>query len=167
MKKVCLLICSALILQMLCSCAAKKEDYLVPTQFYYGTKEITYHSPTGVIQAETREGAEYQGNLDAFLRAYLQGPVSTQLQLIIPSDTSLVSYETDGSTICIVMSAQLSKLSGISLLTACSALFLSLHDFSGIETLRVSAEGCQLDEKDEIVITMDDIVLMDMVNIEE
>ena len=93
--------------------------------------------------------------------------MSTQLQLIIPSDTSLVSYETDGSTICIVMSAQLSKLSGISLLTACSALFLSLHDFAGIETLRVSAEGCQLDEKDEIVITMDDIVLMDMVNIEE
>lgn len=167
MKKLCFLLSCVLILQMLGACAGKEEDFQVPTRFYYSNKEIAYNSPAGVIRPETREGAGFEGNVEAFLHAYLLGPVSQDLERIIPSDVYLVSCEADGDTIRVELSTQFSKLSGIDLLTACSAIFLSLHDFCGTETLEISATDSQLDDKDTLTITMDDIVLMDTVNMEE
>lgn len=161
MKKICILICCCLLLQMLCSCSGKKEEFEDPVSFFYCNREIAYNSPTGVIQAETREGSGFQGNLTAFLNAYLRGPVSTELESPVPSDVSLVSCERNGDTVTIVLSAQFSKLTGIELSTACSALMMTVYDYTGAETLQVRAKDSQLDDKNEIVLGIDDIVLID------
>lgn len=167
MKKLCFLLCCVLALQLFSGCTKKNENFQVPVNFYYSTKEITYNTPDSVIQAETREGAGYADDVEAFIQAYLQGPVSSDLQRIMPSDVYLVSCEVEGDTVCIVLSTQISKLSGISLLTACSALFLSLQDFAGTQTLQISADETLLDDKDMLTITADDIVLVDAVNVSE
>ena len=163
MKKLSLLICCALLVQLLCSCMTDKEDIKEPVNFYYCNSNIAYNSPTGVIQAEVRESSGFQGNLLACLRAYLQGPVNSELKRFIPADVYIVSCQIEADMVNLVMSSQLSDLSGIELTTACSALLMTIHDFTGVQTLQISAKDAQLDDKDQIILTMDDIVLIDTV----
>ena len=161
MKKISILLCCALIMQMFCSCTANKEEFQEPVNFYYGNKEIFYNSPAGVIQAELREGNNFHGNLTAFLRAYLLGPMSSDLYSFVPSDVYVVSCEVNEGYAVVVLSSQFSNLSGVELSAACSALLMTLHDYTGIETLELKVKDSQLDGKSEIIIGINDIVLMD------
>lgn len=161
MKKFSILICCCLILQLLCACSGNKDDFQAPVNFYFCKKEVSYNSTSAVIQAETREGISYNGNLAALLRAYLLGPHSQELNSLIPSDVYLVSCEISGDAVIVVFSSHLAKLSGIDLSTACSALLMTVRDYTGVETLRISAKDSQLEDKDELVLTYDEIVLMD------
>lgn len=161
MKKLCLLLCCVLVLQLLCACSGNKEDFQEPVNFYYGNKEISYNSPAGVIRAEIQEGSSFHGNLTAFLRAYLLGPTSTELYSFIPADVYVVSCQVSENIATIVLSSQFANLSGIELSAACSALMMTIHDYTGATTMVISAKDSQLDAKDEIVINLDDVVLMD------
>ena len=165
MKKICLMICCILILQMLNGCGGKTEEFKEPVNFYYSNKEISYNSPDGVIQSEQREGAGYHGNLTAFMHAYLRGPVSAELETVIPSDVYLVSCEIIGDTANITLSSQFAKLSGVKLATACSSILLSVHDYTGVEAVCIRAKDAKLDDKDDLVLTMNDIVLIDTATI--
>ena len=167
MKKFCIILCCTLMMQMLFACNNRSENIKQPTIFYYNTKEVTYNSPNGIIQPEIREGAELHGNLTAYLHSYLRGPVSHDLQRIIPSDVYLVSCTSEDDLIEIVFSKQFSNLSGIDLICACSALLLSVHDFTGIETISISAKDALLEDKEEFIFTMDDIVWVDTATIQE
>ena len=162
MKKICLILCCCLLLQMVCGCSGNKEEFENPVQFYYCTREISYNSPTGVIQPETREGKGYFDNLSAFLNAYLRGPVSQELVSPIPTDVYLVFCEVENNTAKVVLSSQFSSISGVELSTACSALLLSVHGFTGAETIHISAKESQLDDKEEIVLNIEDVVLIDV-----
>ena len=75
----------------------------------------------------------------------------------------VVSCQIDADRVILVMSSQFSNLSGIELTTACSALLMTIHDYTGAQTLQISAKDAQLDDKNEIILTMDDIVLIDTV----
>ena len=161
MKKICFLLCCILILQLLWGCAGKKDEFKEPVTFYYCNKDIVYNSDSGVISPEVREGASYHGNLASFLRAYLLGPASSDLQRFIPADVQLISCQVDGDTVSLIMSNQMTQLSGVALSMACSALLLTVNGYSGAQTLRLSVEDGQLDGKNEIVLSVDDIVLMD------
>ena len=161
MKKLNVLICFILSLVVLWGCTGKKEDFEEPVQYYYCNEEIFYNSSSGVIQAETREGAGLHDNLTAFLHSYLHGPESSDLYTLIPSDVYLASCALDGNEVTVVLSAQFAKLSGVELSTACSALLLSVHDYTGADTLRLRAKDSQLDGQDEILLRLDDVVLLD------
>ena len=167
MRKFCLFLCCMLLIQMLCACGGKTESFEEPVNFYYTKEEISYNSSDGAIQAEVQEGAELHGNLTAFLHAYLRGPQSTNFKRTIPKDVYLVSCEINDEFVEIVFSKQFSNLSGIDLVCACSALLLSVHDFTGVDSLHIIAKNALIEEKEVYVITMDDIVLMDTVTIED
>lgn len=161
MKKICLLICFSLMLHMLCACSGKTEELREPVNFYYCNIEIDYNTFNGVIHAETHEGAGFYGNLNAFLHAYLLGPDSDELYSLIPSEVYLVSCELDGDEVSIVLSKQFEKLSGVDLSIACSALLMTVHEYTGANTMIISAKDGKLDDKDQITISMDNIVLLD------
>lgn len=167
MKKIGILLCCVLILHMLAACGTKVEDFKVPVRYYFSNKEIAYNTQNGVIQAEIREGADLHGNLTAYLHSYLRGPISSNFIRIIPSDVYLVSCNVNDETAEIVFSNQFSKLTGVELVSACSALMLSVNAFAGVDTICISTKNALIDEKDVFVITMDDIVLTDHVATEE
>ena len=164
MKKICILICCVLLLQMCCACASKKNELKEPVNFYYGRETISYNSDSGVIQPELREGSGFHGNVTALLHAYLLGPSSSELRRLIPADVYLVSCDVDNEVITIELSNPFSKISGIELSTACSALLLTVHDYTGAETLYISTKDGRLEDKDTLMLKMDDIVLIDTVN---
>ena len=163
MRKCSLLLCCILLLQLLCSCSATKEEFKKPVNFYYCRREMTYNSAQAVIQPEIREGYGYHGNIVGYLQAYLHGPVSEDLEALIPSDIYLVSCTVDNGIADIVFSSKFSQLSGIRLSTACTAILLSVNEFSNVDTVRIRAKDTQLDEKEYFEISMNDIVLLDAV----
>ena len=163
MKKLSVLLCCVLFLQMLCACNGKNEEMKAPVNFYFRNKEITYDSPTAVIYPEVREGAGFHKNLTAMLRSYFLGPNSEELERFIPTDVYMVSCEHTEDEVMIIMSSQFAKVTGVDLTAACSALLLTVHDFTGAQTLKISAKDAQLDDKDEIVMSIEDIVLIDTV----
>ncbi|MBQ8359084.1 MAG: GerMN domain-containing protein [Oscillospiraceae bacterium] len=167
MKRACLLLCCALILQILSGCGKKDDDFELPVNFYYSNKEIAYNSQTGVIQAEKREGQSFHGNVTALLHAYLLGPHSDELYSPIPKDVYLVSCQIENDAAYIVLSAQFSKLSGIGLTTGCSAILMTLHDYAGVNDLVIRAKDSQLDGKDTLELSTDSIVLIDTVSNEQ
>ena len=104
-------------------------------------------------------------NVTAFLHAYLRGPSSSELYSLIPPDVYLASCNVIDDTAYIEFSTQFSKLSGIKVTTACSAILLSLNDFIDIQTIHISARDAQIDEKTEWIFSMDEIVLIDSITI--
>ena len=167
MKRItCILICILFILA-LSACKDKEAELQVPSNYYYVNTNISYNAPDSVIRAEARETVNFYGNLEMFLNSYLDGPKSSALESYIPSDTKLVSCVVTNRTAEIVLSEEFSKLTGVRLSTACSAMLLTVHDYIGTETIIVSAENSLLDEKYEIQITMNDVVLMDSVPMED
>lgn len=167
MKKICLLLCCALLLQILYGCSGKEEEFKKPTNFYYCRREFNYNSSQAVIQPEVREGYGYQDNMDTFMRAYLYGPVSEELEMLIPSKVYLVSSSFEDKAAEIILSKQFSMLSGAKLATASSAILMTIHDFFGIESVRIYAKDAKLDDKDYIELSLDDIVLLDVIETQE
>ena len=160
MKKIfCLLSCILLVLLMI-ACSGKKKDIQQPVNFYYLNSDISYNTPTGVISAEVREGAEFQ-NFKQLLEVYLKGPISSELQSLIPIGVKLQSCVIEEDSLNILFSPQFAELSGVKLTAVSSAILLTAHDYLGVQTLCIRVEGSQLDEKDMLVLSMDDIVLSD------
>lgn len=164
MKRVCILLCCILLLN-LCACSRHKEELLQPTNFYYCTKEISYNTQEGVICAEVRESIHFQDDLASLLHAYLLGPINPELQTFIPSDVSLISCSVNHNTAVITLSDAFSKLSGIKLSTTCACMLMTINHYTDIDTLCVRVENALLDDKDEIIVTLDDVLLMDGIEI--
>ena len=167
MKKISVLLCCVLLLQMFCSCGRKKEEFKKPVNFYYCKNEVSYNSAQAVIQPETREGYGYHDNAVALMHAYLLGPESSELETLIPSDVYLVSCTVENGIAHTVLSSQFANVTGLKLSLVSSAMLMTLHEFVGVEELHLSAKGAKIDDKDVLTLTMDDIVLMDTVTTEE
>lgn len=167
MKKILLLTLCVLFVISMCSCGKDNEDFLEPVNFYYCNEEISYNSTSGVIHAEIREGADFGGDISEFLHAYLLGPQSDHLQTLIPSDVYLISCDIEEDVVNIKFSSHFSRLSGVKLTTACTALLMSIHDYMGAQTLNIYANNEKIDDKDVFTITVEDIVLIDTVATQE
>ena len=166
MRRIALLLICILILN-LCACKKQQEEIQLPTNFYYSTTEISYNTKSGVINSEVREGIDFQGNLQLLLQEYLQGPHDLDLQALIPSDVTIISCTVTDNAANITFSDSFAKLTGIKLSIACSSLLMTINEYSGFDTLSVRAENSLIDDKDEITITMDDILLLDSTKLGE
>jgi len=162
---ICVLICILSLLGF-SACAKKNAEIQEPANFYYVNKDLSYNTPSGVICAEIREAVMLQKNLDAFLHEYLKGPENSDLQTYIPSDVEIISCEQDGDTLNLTFSEGFAKLTGTRLSTAACALLMSVHDYVGVETISIRVNNGLLEDKEELVLTVSDIVLVDPVILE-
>ena len=167
MKRICLLLCCALMLQLVVGCGKQNEDLVAPVNFYYCNSEVLYNNPQSVICPEVREGLAFENDLETMLRAYIEGPQSSDLYSAIPKNVELISCQQHDDTVTVVFSGQLSKVVGVKLTTLCSALLMTLNEYTGVDVLRVQAEGERLEDRSEFVLTMSDLVLMDVIETEE
>lgn len=162
MKKQLLAFCMVFFL-LLAGCNHKKSEIQLPSNFYYLNRNISYNSTSGVICPEVRETADIRNDLTMFIKRYLEGPNSAGLEAVIPSDTRLVTCAMINDTVTLTFSEEFAKLSGTRLSIASSALLLSVNSFNGAERIHICAENSLLDEKEDIILTLDDIVLIDSI----
>ena len=168
MNKVRILLCMLLCTLFLCACVKNEPELIKPANFYYCNQEVSYNTPTGIISPEVREASGISENdIVHYLEEYLKGPVSDSLYSIIPEKTRLLSVQIYGTTADIDFSKEFSNLSGIDLTRAAVCIVKSLHDFAGIETVILSADGSLLNEKDYFILSMEEIISMDTAAMEE
>ena len=164
MKKLCILIlCTALFLQILCACSQKKEELVQPTDFYYCNSEIGYNSISAVIGSERREAVSFQNNIDTMLSAYLKGPSSPDLYSPVPATASLIGSSLSDGELYLEFNEAFSELSGVQLSICCSCILMTVYAFCGVETVHFSASDALLEDRSEIVLNIQDVVLQDTV----
>ena len=158
MKKVICMILVALLFYSLSACENKKIEN--PVNFYYLREKYTYGSVDSVISAEIHESPD-TNNTAGLITQYLKGPQDSFLTSEFPFGTKLVALNKQDHAISITLTDNISKLSGTSLTIACVCLAKTVMEYTGINTVFISAETKFLANKSYITITADDILLLD------
>lgn len=166
MKRFTAMILCILWMLSLCACEQKQDEIQEPVNFYYCKEEISYQSVNGVIEAEICEGVNHRGDVESMLSAYLQGPYSPAYIAPFPANTELLSIQFLDGEAYLTFNDAFAQLTGMKLSTACSCITLTLAEYTDVETVRFTAATQQLDNKDEIVLKVSDIVLLDTVEME-
>lgn len=158
MKKAICLILVAFLLCTLTACENKKIEN--PVNFYYLRAKYTYGSADSVISAEIHEYPD-TNNTAGLITQYLKGPQDSLLTSEFPFGTKLVMLQQQDSSISITLTDHISRLSGVSLSLACVCLAKTVMEYTGVNTVFISAETKFLANKSYIIITADDILLFD------
>ena len=167
MRKFRIILCIGLCALLLCACGSKDPVYLEPANFYYCNQTVSYNSPTALISSEVRESAGFENDISKFMEEYLKGPISDELKTTIPAGTTLCTARVQDDTVLLDFSHEFANHSGIDLTTSCVCIVKSLHEYAGIETVVFRADSSLFDEKDSFTLSMEDIVTMDTVTLEE
>ena len=126
--------------------------------FYYRTSEVAHSS--GLIGHETAQ--DYVSmTADSIGKYYFDGPQSELLRSPFPKGTSFLSAEREGDTLYVIVSSQLSELTGVNLSLALSCISMTFSQLDGIDAVSVSAENALLGGQESILIRDDNILLKD------
>ena len=167
MKRVRMILSICLCVLLLCSCSRKDPVYLEPVNFYYCNKTVSYNSPAALISPEVHESAGFENDIVRFMEQYLKGPNSDELSMLIPAGTVLHAARVQDDSVLLDFNQEFAELSGIELTIASVCVVRSLHEFVGIETVVFRAENALLDDKDSFTLSLEDIVMMDTVTMDE
>ena len=165
MKRYWTLLVIILFLFALYGCGQTKSDFMEPVTFYFcrdiADTDMSNDDFHNVFVAETREGAGYTNNLIALLSLYLNGPITEELTSPFHLDVSVISYQTAGDSISIVLSDSFSAITGLDLTIACTCLSMTVMEFTGCNSVEISLQTALLDEQNSIVISREQLVFED------
>ena len=152
-----------LILAIACclfACGQGKQNPVEPANFYYCRKDVTYTGTNDVFASEVREIADNE-NIVGIMNNYLRGPESNRLYSPFPTSTQIISIDRVGTTLTVVFSPQLSRLSGPDLMLACVCTAMTLFNMTQAETVIITADGTLLDGRESVMLTPDRLVFTD------
>ncbi len=161
MKRLMILCCVVAMLITAVGCANKVTPPEKPVTFYYPALETVCDGKTEVIHPEVRESAGYEGNMEALLNLYLQGPDSITLRSPFPAHLTVIRFATTDSTASLTLSNEFSHLSGIDLTLACVCIANTLFDLTQLERVQIYTEDSQLEGQASITLERDDIYFID------
>ena len=167
MRKMKTILCVCLCILLLCSCGQQTPEYVAPVNFYYCNQSVSYNSPTALISSELRESSGFENDIVRFMEEYLKGPLSDELYTVIPEKTELCTARVQEGVVLLDFSQEFARLSGIDLTTASVCIVKSLHEYTGVDTVVFRADGALLDDKESFTLSLEDIVMMDTVTMDE
>lgn len=164
MKRVLCVMFALLFLFPLSACRSQKRtSYQSPVNFYYCTDPVVFNSAEGVISAEVRESKGY--DLDSefvrFVDLYLQGPLSEGYSSPFPEGVTLRKYTRNNDTLEIILSIQISQLTGYDLTIACACLAKTLMELTGAEIIDIHAEGGKMGDAISVTMSAETLLLLD------
>lgn len=155
-------VCIPLISVLLFLCACNRQTQGVPSgsvRFYYLQNEIAYNSADSVVSYETKQPSKLTP--EELISQYLHGPTKKNLVSPFPAELKLISITQDYDNIKIVLSDELTALSGLELTLACSCLTKTLQGILPAESYEISSTGGKLNGKSSILITPNTFVWED------
>lgn len=156
------LICVILILALTAGLTGcRTENLRSPTRFYYYRGNPVFAGTDGIISPETRELAGMETDLDAILELYFQGPVSRELESLIPDGCPVPQWDQEGDTLRLHFTEDLATLSGVELTIAAACLTRTFLELTGCSTLILTADGSRLNGETAMVLTLDGLILRD------
>lgn len=157
-KLICLVLCLCLALPL--SGCAEKELH-TPGAFYYYRSEIAYSGSDGVLAPEYHELQRIEGDLDAILAAYCEGPVSRALENPLPTGCPVPQYSLHNGVLTLRFSKELAVLTGVELTIAAACLARTFLPITEAETLVLTADGALLDGETAMTLTLEELALRD------
>lgn len=153
------------ILLILCLAAGlfgcQPRELRSPVSFYYYRSDPEFAGTDGVIAPEQRELAGMEGDLDAILALYFDGPKSHGLEDLIPGSCPVPQWSRNGDTLHLHFSGELADLTGVELTLAAACLTRTFLELTGCSTLILTAEGQRLNGETSMRLTLDDLTLRD------
>lgn len=156
MKRAFAFICLVLIAVSLCSC--RRTTNFSTVNFYYCATNPDHHTQTAVIQSEQRKIETNLSDLEGILRLYFVGPISNKLRSPFPSGTDLVNVQSSKEHVTIVLSDEISTLSGVDLMMACGCLASTVLEISQSEVVQIRAETKLLNNQEFIEFTSQNLL---------
>lgn len=156
--KVCILLISVLL--FLCACNRQTQG--VPSgsvRFYYLQNEIAYNSADSVVSYETKQINKLTP--EDLIGLYVKGPSKKDLVSPFPAELKLISITQEYGNIKIVLSDELTALSGLELTLACSCLAKTMQGILPAESYEISSNGGKLNGKSSIRITSNTFIWED------
>lgn len=163
MKRCICVVLTVFLLMALCSCSAPKQKLSRPVNFYYCTKNITFHSNEGVIQSEQRESQGYENDLSSLVELYLSGPLSGELSSPFPEALQVIGIRNNKNWVYIELSENFGTLTGIKLTTACACITLTLWELTGASNIQIRAHNALLNGRQVITMNAAALQLTDAV----
>lgn len=159
MKKLISILLALSLLLSLTACGP--EEPQVPGNFYYYRLETVYGGSDGVIVPEVRELKDIEHDIGAILDLYCQGPVSRELECILPQGTVAQGWYLDGKKLTIRLSSEFAMLTGVELTIACACLTRTMLELTEATSVTINAGGSLLDGQSAITMTADQLSLQD------
>lgn len=154
----------ALLLALLCACAARPADEESTINLYYRRQsaqaENAFQAETGALAAETTTFAPDTAP-QTLLDRYLRGPRSETLASIFPEGLGCTCAGVEDGVLTLEVSEAFSQLSGVSRTLALAGLTLTLTQLDGVEALELQAPGNALSGQNQTRWTRADFLLQD------
>ncbi|MBE6974902.1 MAG: hypothetical protein E7436_05375 [Ruminococcaceae bacterium] len=154
-----------LLLAILClplwGCQEEETPLLDPFNGYYRRAELTHGSADSVIAALPIEGAGLKGDHLALLNIYLSHRPDPFYAPTFPEGTQLLIMELEYNTADLLLSSNISELSGLDLTVACVCLTKTVIELTGVDTVIIRARGTTLDGASYISMDLSSIYLLD------
>ena len=159
MKRLTALILLAALAAGLFGCG--QRELRSPTSFYYYRTEPGFSGTDGVIAPETRELAGIEDDLDAILALYFQGPLSQNLESLIPGSCPAPQWRIEGDAMYLHFAPELADLSGVELTLAATCVTRTFLPLTGCKRLIFTAEDRRLNGEAALELTLDKLYLRD------
>ena len=159
MKRLTALILLAALAAGLFGCG--QRELRSPTSFYYYRTEPGFSGTDGVIAPETRELAGIEDDLDAILELYFQGPLSQELESLIPDACPAPQWRIEGDAMYLHFAPELADLSGVELTLAATCVTRTFLPLTGCTRLIFTAEDRRLNGEAALELTLDKLCLRD------
>jgi hypothetical protein len=128
--------------------------------FYYPRGTFGQYSEDSVIASEIRENAGAFATLD-ILNLYLEGPMDPLLINPFPEDIRVLTVRVMEDTVYVVVTDELSQLSGVALVLACTALGKTASAMAQTGNAEIRCESAKLNGLDSFIITGENILFRD------
>ena len=159
-KMICILLVLALMLP-LAACSEKQEPVQKPVTFYYCRTTPVYGVEDGLIVGETRESAEYEGNLLGLLNRYISGPLASDMIRPFPFAARIIACIVSEGSIFLEVSDTFTVLQGVDLSLALACLTKTIYEITGIGTIHMKAQTAKFDGIEVVTMRIEDIFLYD------
>ncbi len=161
MKQIIILILTLILCLALTACNQNNQEEQKPVTFYYQASTIDYSNPNGILASEIREAANHETDYAYLITQYLAGPQTAECTFPFPDGTKLESFDVLTGKINVILSNEISQLTGHKLTIACTCLSKTLLELTGLDAVTISANGKLLDGVPSITMTKDDFTLTD------
>lgn len=158
--KLCIILLSILVTLWGCG-MHEQETHSGSLRFYYLQNETAYNSSNSVVSYETIQ-ADKSTPVE-LIAQYLLGPTKEELTSPFPEDLKLISITQEENNVAVVLSGELSDLSGIELTLACSCLARTLQSIFPADSYEISTAEGKLNGKSSILITSETFVWEDTI----
>lgn len=157
MKRIIFFFLAITLVLSFCGCKGKPDSIEQPASFYY----LEANAEKNVFAAEIRETKQFSNDLQAIADDYFSGPTGDAYVNVFPADLHTVSVEIQDAKLILTVSDELSLLSGLDLSIACACMGMTLLEITECTQIEILTQTQPLDGKSSILLTLDDLYLLD------